>query len=177
MSSQPMWLPQLFSVEPWCDAVVEGLYAIFDNDFRQSKPVFEEKEICYFADMRPDGKEVIFWHLITTENATMSARIPDPKRAARLPWVRCLIENCTQNGVLFWDYREHDGTTKTYIWCTTGDFLILFKKLNNGRRRLLTSFYIEYESYKSKLQKKYQKRIINQRPTTSVDPTPSTHGG
>lgn len=98
---------------------------------------------------------------ITTEDATRSARNPDPKRAARLPWVRCLIEHCSEIEILSWDYREHDGDVKTYIWYVSSDFLVILKKLKDGTRRLLTSFCIEYEDYKTKLEKKYKKRIQN----------------
>jgi hypothetical protein len=159
MSPQPAWLPDLICVDPWCDELVEMLYAVFDIDFRQSKPVFEGREIHYFPELRDGGKEVIFWHLITCEDETRSKRIPEENRAARLSWVRCLIENCAQAEVLYWDYLEHNGDVKTYIWLVEDDFLILLKRLKDGTRRLLTSFYIEYESYKGKLQKKYNKRL------------------
>ena len=161
MSAVPPLLPPLLCVEPWCDAIVDALYEVFDRDFRQTKPILDGQEIHYYSKTRPDGRETIFWHLITTEDATRSARNPDPSRAARLAWVRFLIEHSTENGVLLWDLLEHDGAVKTYIWFVSGDFLLIFKKLKDGRRRLLTSFCIKYERYKSGLEKKYKKRIQN----------------
>jgi len=160
VSTLPPWLPAILSVEPWCDAVVEALYVVFDRDFRRSRPLLDGKEVHYFQNVRPDGKEDIFWHLITTEvDERRTARTPDVPRAARLPWVRCLIEHCAENEVRLWDYREHTGDVKTYIWFVDGDFLIIFKRLKDDRRRLLTSFFILYGDYRRKLEKKYKKRV------------------
>lgn len=160
VSAPPLWLPAILSVEPWSDAVVEALYFVFDRDFRQSKPVLDGEEIYYFQTTRPDGKEEIFWHLITTEvDERRTARTPDFPRAARLPWVRCLIEHCTENEIRFWDYLEHTGDVKTYIWFVDNDFLIILKKLKGNRRRLLTSFCILYADFRGKLEKKYTKRL------------------
>lgn len=161
MIPRAIWVPELLCVDPWCEDVIEELYAVFDRDFRQSRPSYDGHEIFYFPGVRDDGKEVIFWHLITHEDATRSSRIPEVNRAARLAWVRCLIDNCEQTEVMHWDHLEHDGSVKTYIWYVDGDFLVLLKRLKDGTRRLLTSFYIEHEGYREKLQKKYNKRIQN----------------
>jgi hypothetical protein len=161
MSALPLWIPALIGVEPWCAAVVDALYAVFDRDFRQSRPTLDGHDIRYSQEIRPDGREAIFWHLITKENANMSARNPDPPRAARLAWIRCLIEHCAECEIKKWDYREADGATKTYIWFESGDFLVILKKQADGRRRLLTSFCIAYPNYRRKLEKKFQKRIQN----------------
>jgi hypothetical protein len=58
-----------------------------------------------------------------------------------------------------WDYKEGKGAVNTYLWLKDFDFLVIMKKYPDGRRRLLTSFYIDYPNYKRKLEKKYARRI------------------
>jgi len=41
----------------------------------------------------------------------------------------------------------------TYLWLKDFDFLVLMKKYPDGRRRLLTSLYIDYSNYRRKLEK------------------------
>jgi hypothetical protein len=86
-------------------------------------------------------------------------RLTDPRRSERLPWVKKMIENAREDEILAWDYMEAKGKVNTYIWLKDYDFLVLMKKYPDGRRRLLTSFYIDYPNYRRKLEKKYARRI------------------
>ncbi len=61
--------------------------------------------------------------------------------------------------VLAWDHEEGDGTIKTYVWLENHDFVVIMKKYPDGRRRLITSFWVEYANTKRKLRKKYDRGI------------------
>ena len=61
--------------------------------------------------------------------------------------------------VLAWDYEEGDLTIKTYAWLKDLDFAVIMKKYPDGKRRLITSFYVD-KFYKQKdFERKYTNRI------------------
>ena len=156
--SHPKWLPDLFPVNPWQHNTYEGLYRLFEKNFKESQPVYEGRPVWFFVE-KEDGKEKIFWHLTSREDMATGCRLPDLRRSERLPWVRPILDHPRKPEVLAWDHREGDGTIKTYVWLANDDFVVIMKKYANGRRRLITSFYVEYENTKRKFRKKYDRRI------------------
>ena len=54
---------------------------------------------------------------------------------------------------------EGDGSIDTYLWLRDFDFLVLMKKYREGRRRLITSYFIDYPHKRRKLEQKQRKRI------------------
>ena len=158
MKPLPDWLPSMVSVTPWTSKTFEMLYEIFKRNFKISQPLFEGVPVWTFPE-KDSGKEVIFWHLTHRQDEETGERLPDPRRSERLPWVRKMIENARKDEILVWDYMEAKGTVNTYIWLKDYNFLVLMKKYPDGRRRLLTSFYIDYPNYRRKLEKKYARRI------------------
>jgi len=151
------WLPPMAKVNPWTAETFDLLYAIFQRDFKDSQPLYEGHPVWFFPEME-DGKEVIFWHMTSEKNKNTGERLADFRRSERLPWARPMVDNHTHPEILAFDYVEADGDTNTYIWLKDHDFLVLMKRYRDGRRRLLTSFYIKYENYRGKLQRKYSRR-------------------
>ena len=153
------------------------LYSIFQTDFVHSKPRYCGYDVWHFrkSDDWEDGKEKLFWHLTSREQKTKpvprrmrkfahefpqeAERLPDLRRSERLPWVRSLIENPSQIEVLAWDYKEGDGSIKTYIWLKDYDFVVIMKKYGNGRRRLITSYYVDSNNTRKGFERKYANRI------------------
>ena len=86
-------------------------------------------------------------------------RIPDLRRCERLPWVKPMVEYPSDSELLCWDYLEGDGSIKTYVWLKDLDFVVIMKKLDNGSRRLITSFHLDSEFKKKDLERKYENRI------------------
>jgi hypothetical protein len=158
MNDSPGWLPPFFHVNPWTNETFDQLYAIFRRDFKDSRPRYEGKYVWFFPEMER-GKEVIFWHMTSRDDKATGERLPDFRRSERLPWARPMIDNSRQPEVLAWDYEEGDRTVKTYIWLKDHDFLVLLKKYKDGRRRLLTAYYIDQPHYRRKLEKKYKRRV------------------
>ena len=153
----PPWLPQMVKVIPWTISTYEMLYSIFQRDFKDSQPRYNNKDVWFFSDMYSD-KEMIFWHLTTKRDNETGERLPDIRRCERLPWTRPMIDHAKQPEIIAFDYVEGNGDTKTYVWLKDYDFLVLLKKYKNGSRRLLTSYFIEYPNYRRKIKKKYDKR-------------------
>jgi len=154
----PKWLPPMQSVSPWTEKTFEILYKIFNRDFKITKPMYGGYEVWFFPEVE-DGKELIFWHLTHRSDKKTGERLPDLRRSERLPWARKMIDNSQKPEIWAWDYREGEGKTNTYVWLKDHDFLVLMRKYKTGERRLLTSFYIDYQHYKRKLERKYYKRI------------------
>lgn len=158
MMSLPNWLPAMAVVNPWTDQTFDSLYQIFHKDFTSSKPSYDGR-IVWFFPQKEGGKELLFWHLTSKNDKVTGERLPDLRRSERLPWVRPLIDNHKQPETLDWDYREGDGDIHTYIWLKDHDFVAILKKYKDGRRRIITSYFIDYNHKKSKLRKKYKRRI------------------
>ena len=181
----PTWLPEMLPVMPWTGDSYEALYAVFRRDLRRGDLTYLGYNVWFYPHTEEEGKESIFWHLTSREDKRQNpaARLPDPPRCARLNWVRAMILRCpcATGDLLDWDHEEGDGAIKTYLWLHRHDFVIILKKLPDGRRRLITSFHLDSEHERSKMRKKWERRLPrpaqNKRPPTSGGPTPSTMGG
>jgi len=160
MRSKPDWLPKMYPVNPWTEKTYELLYEIFQKDFVNTQPQYRGYVVWFFPE-KEDGKEVVFWHLTSREDNAVGERIPDLRRSERLPWARPMLDNPDKPEVLDWDYEEGDGSIKTYVWLKDYDYLVVLKKYKDGRRRLITSFWIEYQNFRDKLEKKYKQRFNN----------------
>lgn len=155
----PDWLPQMIDVRPWRIETFDTLYAAFEADFKTTPPTIDGKEVWYFPEME-NGRERIFWHLTHRDDET-GERLPDLWRCERLCWVRAMITNRTSPDVLFWDYRESGGNVHTYIWLKDHDFVVILKKYPDGRRRLVTSYFVDKSGKKRTFESKYKRRIQN----------------
>ncbi len=158
MTELPKWLPPIASVNPWTKDTFDNLYSIFKRDFKDTQPVYKGYTVWFFPEIE-DNKEVIFWHLTHREDRKMGARLPDSPRCERLPWVKSILENPDKPEVLAWDYKEGDGSIRTYLWLKDFDFLVLLKRYRDGRRRLITSYYVDYPHKRRTLKKKHKNRI------------------
>jgi hypothetical protein len=170
------WLPEMASVDPWTETTYEMLYQIFCKDIRDSYLKYGNFDVWIFQEME-DGKEKIFWHLTSRDNKhekiprrkkkflqanleySEYERFPDLRRCERLPWIKPLIEHPIKPKVLAWDYEEGDNTIKTYIWIRDCDFVVIMKKFPNGKRRLITSFYVDSQYKRDDFERKYSHRI------------------
>ena len=70
-----------------------------------------------------------------------------------------MLENPGHPEVMAWDHEEGNGSVKTYVWLENYDFVVVMKKYPDGRRRLITSYWVEYSNTKQKLMKKYNRRF------------------
>ena len=155
----PAWLPAMFQMSPWSTQLMESLYALFLRDFVHA-PVHYEGHMVWFFPEKERNKELIFWHLVEREDPPNSGnRVADFRRSERLPWARPMLENLGQPEILNWDYEEGDGGIRTYVWLKDFDYLIVMKRYRDGRRRLITAHYLDYESKRKSLAKKYDKRL------------------
>ncbi len=155
----PAWLPEMFQVDPWTGETFEALYEVFRADFIATRPSYLGQEVWYFPEVE-DGKLEIFWHLTAREDKERGERLPDYRRAERLPWAHPLIDHHLSDQLLAWNYEEGDGDIHTYIWLQDGDYLIILKRYPNGDRRIITAHWIQYAHKRNSLMKKYKRRVL-----------------
>jgi hypothetical protein len=158
----PAWLPAIISVSPWGANTYDALYEVFERDLKSAYLTYLGYNVWFYPDTEEEGKETIFWHLTTREDRDNPPdRLPDLRRCERLHWIRLLIERCPDRDghILDWDHEEGDGSIKTYIWLQHHDFLIILKKLPDGRRRLITSYHLDNAHQRNKTRKKYERRL------------------
>jgi len=159
----PSWLPPMAEVNPWRETTYDELYAIFRRDFLMTRLSYLGFNVWFYPDTDDNGKKLIFWHLTSREDKSTNppTRLPDLRRSERLPWIRPSILRCPcpSGDILHWDHEEGDGAIKTYIWLHVLDFLIVLKRLPDGRRRLITSYHLDSEHQRDKTRKKHERRM------------------
>ena len=159
----PSWLPEIVPVDGEWKQVLAALYAIFDSDFKQTKRCFQHRPVWWNRRVLPgDMYEEGFWHLIMKQDENTNARLFDPRRAERLPWCGPTISNSHDGEVMVWDCIEGSGRLRTYIWLQYWDYVVILEKRQQRVGEvafLITAFYVDGDSKRRDLQRKYEKRI------------------
>lgn len=153
----PLWLPQLLVVQPWTTETYNGLYTTFCQEIKAHALMLDGLPVWFFPETE-DGRERIFWHLTSRDDDKTGDRIPDLRRCERMHWVRYILANAHASEVIKWDYREPDKTVKTYLWLKDHSFVVILKKYPDGSRRLITSFWVDYQSKVRDLESKWKRR-------------------
>ena len=160
---RPDWLPNIVNVNGVWEQVLVMLFRIFSADFVNAQRSFEGREIRW-DDRKLDGMyDEGFWHLITRTDQSSGQRLPDFRRAERLPWCGPTVSNSTENVVKVWDYREGTGRLRTYLWLEHWDYVVILEKRPHRRAEiafLVTAYYIGGASTRRNLQRKYVQRVI-----------------
>ena len=85
----------------------------------------------------------------------------DFKRAKRLPWLKCLIQQWNHPGLRCWSEMEYDESaghaiSKYFIWYVEGSYLAVLKE-KPGRYFLVTAFYVTGQRNNKIYEDKYNK--------------------
>lgn len=156
------WLPSMVSVNGVWEEVVVRLYQVFETDFKHGKPTFEKCPIWWDRRVLPgDSYEEGFWHLITKTDFATKERIPDFRRAERLPWCAPTIRNSADIAVKVWDYKEGSGRIRTYLWLENLDYVVILEKRKSKKGNvafLVTAFYLDGASRRGAMRRKYERR-------------------
>ena len=161
MDGAPEWLPEMLNVkQPW-PKLLQLLYHVFCDDFIMNAPSFEGMRVNYndriLEQPYPEG----FWHLITIDEAG-HGRVPDYRRAERLPWCAPVISHCEERCILVWDYLERKEVVRTYIWLDKLDYVVVLQKATAKtwyRVKLITAFHVDGDSRRANLRRKYENRV------------------
>lgn len=162
MSVKPAWLPEMIVLDGEWEKTLVRLYAIFEQDFIRTKRTLDHREVWW--DRRKSGGkyEEGFWHIISTTDPTTKERLPDFRRAERLPWCGPTISNSADPVVKFWNYLEGSGKVRTYLWLENWDYVIVLEKRKQRIGEvafLITAYHVSGDSSRRKLKRQYGQRI------------------
>lgn len=164
MTTVPDWLPPMLTPSGTWDNIVSGLYAIFEKDFKQGKPKFQHYMVWWDQSvLSGQHYEEGFWHLISRYDKNLGERIPDFRRAERLPWCAPVIIHSEVGAINVWDYQESRGQIHTYIWLENQDYCVVLKKLNLNTlavAMLVTAFHVDGPSRRRSLRTKLEKEVV-----------------
>jgi hypothetical protein len=131
-------------------------------DFKENKKTLHNLHVWWDRRVIDSEYEEGFWHLISRVDYKRKKRLFDPRRAERLPWCGPTISNADDIAVKVWAYREKNRRLRTYLWLEDWDYTIVLEKRNfriGDVYFLITAFYVDGQSRRNNLQKKYKKRI------------------
>ena len=164
MISTPGWLPPTLDLSGTWEHMLSTLYGIFEKDFKQTKPQFQNHPIWWDNRVLPGQRyEEGFWHLISRDEKVIGERIPDFRRAERLPWCAPILINSGEPAVKVWDYRENGGRIRTYVWLELHDYCAILERItrhNHTAALLVTAFHVDGPSQRRNLRTKFEKRVL-----------------
>jgi len=171
--TSPTWLPAIVPYSSDWERFIRALYAIFEADFKHSKPLHSGRAVWHDARKEAGddyGFEEGFWHLTTKDEWIYDAkthtkqkeRVPDFRRSERLPWCHPLIDHSGDPSVLLWEYAEEKGEIRTYIWLREHDYVAILRPWETRNCgtvwMLVTAFYLDYSNARANMQLKYDAR-------------------
>jgi len=164
MTTVPDWLPPMLTLSGTWDKIVSSLYAIFERDFKQGKPKFQHYMVWWDQKvLSGQHYEEGFWHLISRDDKSSGERIPDFRRAERLPWCAPVITRSNDSAINVWDYQESRGEIRTYVWLENWDYCVILEKLRQHVQAvamLVTAFHVDGPSQRRSLRNKFAKRVV-----------------
>lgn len=162
MTPELGWLPPMLALSGTWEELVSHLYSVFERDFKRAKPKFQHYLVWWDRRVSTGMRyEEGFWHLISRGDKTASERIPDFRRAERLPWCAPTLIHSDDSAVKVWDYLEGMGRLRTYVWLEEGDYCIVLEKLRRSVRpaaMLITAFHVDGPSKRRNLRRKLANR-------------------
>jgi len=156
MTQNLVWLPPLVLFADYqgdWDRYVEVLYSYFKQDFVDSQPKFQGKQLQLKRHPIEQGKEATFWHLIS-EGKTEQERNPDLRRCERIRWPRPIIENGLEPPLKIWE-NERKGERRVCLWLEQEEYFVVLAE-RSGYLLLWTAYLVTHNHTKRKLQKEYE---------------------
>jgi len=163
----PSWLPPVVDCNGVWREVVAALYAIFMRDFTNGRPSFRGRPIWWDRRRDPgDSYEIGFWHLISRDDLQTGDRLPDFRRAERLPWCRPVLDHEADQAVLVWNADRGGGDVRTYLWLRDLDYVVVLQRRalrNRGVGRsvmfLVTAYHVDGDRTRKQLEGSYASRV------------------
>lgn len=158
------WLPELMPCTNWAEflAYEETIYQVFNHDFIQTQPYFENKPVNIRKNPLVGNREQAFFHVTSKEYSGQNKRCPDPKRCERIRWIRAFIENyncdptkCDEcDGIKVWD-EPYKMYTRVHILSEEEKYIVIVER-RDTYNLLITAYYFDYPHALEKQLKKYE---------------------
>lgn len=163
----PEWLPDIIPFSDFdsdLDKYLDHLYKIFEKDFVNSKPTYQNKPVYYDSRIF-NNYPMCFWHIITEDKTNDYSRIEVENlsllRCERMPWIRPVIENCAKDEVSVWQNKR--GKKKnTIFFLEEHDYVVVLNEKN--RFYLVTAYHVHYTNRKRQLIQERDDYLETQKP-------------
>lgn len=165
------WLPELVLCTNWAKykEYESILYSIFCDDFINTHPVFEGKQVNIRKHPQVDNREQTFYHVTSKDYHADADRCPDPKRCERIRWIRAFIENyhcdplkCEAcDGIKVWD-EAYGNNSRVFLLSEEENYMVVIER-RVQYVLLITAFYFDYPHALEKQLKKYNNYIKTKR--------------
>jgi hypothetical protein len=137
---RPAWLPPPLELRHGYLDKLEDLKAAFETHVLKTHLLLEGQRV--HLNMRPfaGGLPECFWHLVGRgENRQI-----DDQRAARLPWLRAVLENAHDPAVRCWTAEGTRGDRQIckYLWLYEHDYFVVLAPARHGRGWFLVTAHI-----------------------------------
>lgn len=164
MSSLLTSLPALLDVsDDDEDSVIVRLYPLFRGLFIDDRPKHFGVAVEINLNVIDEGKEEMFWHLVLYNQKRGRDTFLDRSRAARLLWVKPVIEALPQKGLHIFDHQHKLNVVRRYVWLPAQDYRVILQPVAGAGQqtvyRLISAHYIDFDREKWNMRRKYSERI------------------
>ncbi len=137
---------------------IDFLYDIFKSDFIDNQTLLANTiYIDPKISDKEDGKEKIFWHVITRKEK--GKRSFDTERACRIKWIKPIILDYNNVKLKYFYYYEYSKKIRLYLWAYEKDFVVILQKLGKSSSYLVTSFYVDNQKKRDIFNNKHESYI------------------
>ena len=162
MSSDPSFLPPILDLAGTWEDILSVLYEVFENDFKQHQASHSGMRVLYDGRVTADGdgKEEGFWHAISKTDYNTGDRVPEFRRAERLPWARPLMMSSPRVEIKVFDYDHgsKDKGIRRYIWLDNYDYVLVLQE----KKKLffwITAFHISTAQSRTDMGHRHANRV------------------
>ena len=151
--TQPSWLPDALRYSDFdgdWERFLTTVYQIFERDFKKSRPGYRGFPLSYDSRLE-DGKEAVFWHLISQYNERTGNREMDLRRCERIPWPSPIIEHSQDKQLSVWK-NKRGKEIRILLWLEAMDYLVVLKESRNTVI-LLTAYCTDRDHTRNRLRR------------------------
>lgn len=130
-----------------------AVYAIFENDFIKTQPLFKGDRVSVRKYPEVDGLHRTFYH-ITHEGEDEENRTPDIRRMERIRFPKFVIENEQHAEILIWENKR--GKDERIVLFNEVENYILILTDRKGYYMFITAYFVDTEHRKRALLKEYE---------------------
>lgn len=129
-----------------------AVYAIFENDFIKTQPVFKGHKVGVRRYPEMDGLHRTFYH-ITSEGEDEGNRTPDFNRMERIRFPKFVIQNEHHAEILVWKNKR--GRDERIVLFNEEEKYVMIITERNGYFMFITAYCVNEGHRKRKLLKEY----------------------
>lgn len=156
------WLPKLLIVEDFdhdWKKHDEAVYRKFQDDLIKTNPNFKLKRFSLNKSQMLEGRERIFWHLVTEGNVEDENRTIDPRRCERIGWIKPVVEEYPQSRIYIWSNtrtRKQGGQDKRYVLSATDFSYVVILSDKGTYALLITMYFVENDNRKETFRREFE---------------------